>query len=198
MKSHKKIIQSLSDKELLLNLYLSQFLMVALALVASRLLFGSWLYPFTLITFSFEAVLYGLLIALAVVLVEFFFVWLLPASWFDDGGVNDRMFRNRSVWHILVISLVVGISEEILFRGVLQTSFGIVFASIVFALIHFRYLQQPFLFCFTVLLSFLLGGVFIWTGNLLTVIVAHFFIDALLGLAIRLGIMDWHKKSPEL
>ncbi|WP_236784408.1 CPBP family intramembrane glutamic endopeptidase [Alteribacter salitolerans] len=196
MKSHKEIINTLSDRDLLLNLYLSQAVMLFLALVFSRFLLGSWLAPFEMITFSADAVLLGFAIAAVVVAVELVFVRYLPGSFFDDGGINERVFKDRPFFHILIISLTVAVCEEILFRGVIQTSFGIIIASVIFALIHFRYLHQPFLFGFTVILSFLLGFVYLWTGNLLTVISAHFFIDAILGLLIRYNVLNRIGKNP--
>ncbi|TMW73634.1 CPBP family intramembrane glutamic endopeptidase [Alteribacter natronophilus] len=192
MNRQAKVISRLTDGELLLNLYLSQGIMLLVALFASRLLLGGWFEPFTLIEWNMGAVFTGLAVAAAVVLLEWLCIRILPAKWLDDGGINERIFKNRSVVHIAVISFVVAVSEEVLFRGVIQTSAGIIAASVLFALIHFRYLHHPFLFTFTVGLSFLLGYVYLITGNLLTVISAHFFIDAILGLAIKYG---WFEKN---
>ena len=47
---------------------------------------------------------------------------------------------------ILVITFIIGFAEEFLFRGVVQTHFGIVIASFVFAVLHIRYIKKPFLF----------------------------------------------------
>ncbi|PYZ98459.1 CPBP family intramembrane metalloprotease [Alteribacter lacisalsi] len=192
MNRQAQIIKGLSDKELILNLYISQAIMLLIALFASRLLLGGWFTPFTLIEWTWSAVALGFYIAVAVVILEWLCIKVLPEKWFDDGGINERIFRNRSIFHIAVISFVVAVSEEILFRGVIQTSAGIIAASLLFALIHFRYLHQPFLFAFTIGLSFLLGYVYLLTGNLLTVISAHFFIDAILGCAIKYG---WFVKN---
>ncbi|WP_026689448.1 CPBP family intramembrane glutamic endopeptidase [Alteribacter aurantiacus] len=196
MKSQKEIIKHLSDKDLLLNLYASQLFMLLLAFFASKLLLGSWFAPLSMISFSSEAIVIGFLIAIGVVVVELVFVRILPKRFFDDGGINERVFKKRSVVHILILSLTVAICEEILFRGVIQTSFGIVIASIIFALIHIRYLTHPFLFGFTIILSFLLGYVYLVTGNLLTVIAAHFFIDAILGVFIRFNVLEKLGKNP--
>jgi membrane protease YdiL (CAAX protease family) len=95
------------------------------------------------------------------------------------------VFSNLHPVHIGFLSLIVAMSEEILFRGVLQSQFGIWIASLLFALVHFRYLSNLFLFTITIGLSFSLGILFFLTENLLTVIVAHFVIDFILGLLIR-------------
>ncbi|MDQ0257675.1 membrane protease YdiL (CAAX protease family) [Evansella vedderi] len=179
------IIKNLTDKELLLNLYFTQFLMLGLALIGSRILTGNWLYPFTFIQWNVNHIIIGITAAVFVVVVELILAKFLPRKWFDDGGINERIFKGRHPLHIGFISLIVGISEEVMFRGLLQTTFGIIPASLIFALIHIRYLHNYFLFSFTILLSFFLGFLFYLTENLLTVIICHMLIDMLLGLCIK-------------
>ncbi|WP_248490634.1 CPBP family intramembrane glutamic endopeptidase, partial [Staphylococcus aureus] len=70
-------------------------------------------------------------------------------------------------------------------RGVVQTHFGIVIASFVFAVLHIRYIKKPFLFCFVCFISFVFGYVFEWTGNLFITIFAHFLVDFIMGLQLR-------------
>ncbi|MCD8511488.1 MAG: CPBP family intramembrane metalloprotease [Bacillus sp. (in: Bacteria)] len=193
-----ELIKKLSDKELLLNLYFTQLLMLLLAIIGSRVITGSWFFPFTLISWNWNHLFIGIGAALLVVAIEVVLVKVLPSRWFDDGGINERIFRKRSPLHIGFISLVVGFSEEIMFRGLLQSSFGIIPASIVFALIHFRYLSNIFLFTFTVILSFYLGFLFYLTGNLLTVIVCHMLIDMLLGLGIRFKLLTYKDEESTL
>ncbi|UTW69753.1 CPBP family intramembrane metalloprotease [Anaerobacillus sp. HL2] len=76
---------------------------------------------------------------------------------------------------------MIAFAEELLFRGVIQTQFGIIPASILFAIIHFRYLRKPILFIITVSLSFFLGWLYLVTENLLVPIFTHFVIDFGLG-----------------
>jgi len=47
------------------------------------------------------------------------------------------IFLNAELIDIIIIALIAGIAEEMLFRGVLQIRFGIVAASIVFGLLHY-------------------------------------------------------------
>ncbi|ADU30095.1 type II CAAX endopeptidase family protein [Evansella cellulosilytica] len=185
MSKQAEIVKRLTDKELLLNLYITQFIIIVAVFLLSRIIQGDWFFVFTLFFWEWKHALLGGFVALIIVVIELLLVKVVPRSWLDDGGVNERVFQKRSPIHILIIASIVGISEELLFRGVLQASFGIIPASLLFALIHIRYLQNFFLFSFTIGLSFLLGLLFIYTGNLLTVIVSHIVIDLLLGLAIR-------------
>lgn len=185
MKKQAEIIRDLSNKELYANLYLTQGIILAAALILAFFLQGSVFAPFLLINITWQATMIGAAFAGAVLLLEFFCYYTLPKKWFDDGGINERIFRRMSVPKILGLSALVALSEEILFRGVLQTEFGLVAASLIFALIHVRYLSKWFLFLFVIVMSFALGLLFMWTGNLWTVITAHFLIDAVLGLLIR-------------
>lgn len=79
----------------------------------------------------------------------------------------------------------IAIAEELLFRGVLQTVFGFFSASVIFILVHFRYLNKPVLLISVIVTSFLLGFLYEATGNLYTVIVTHFIVDFLLGMIIH-------------
>ncbi|MFA9556112.1 CPBP family intramembrane glutamic endopeptidase [Evansella sp. AB-rgal1] len=190
MKKQAEIIKQLTDRELLLNLYLTQMIMLIIAVVLSFLLYRDPLYPLSLIYWDLNHLLLGIGVAIIVVIFELFLAKILPKHLFDDGGINERIFRNRSIFRIAFLSFIVGFSEEILFRGVIQSSFGLIAASLIFAIIHFRYLQNLFLFTFTIVLSFVIGLLFFYTGNLLTVIICHMVVDMLLGWCIRLGVLN--------
>lgn len=82
---------------------------------------------------------------------------------------------------------MIAFSEELLFRGVIQTHFGLFVASTVFALLHVRYLEKLFLFAMVVLLSFFLGYIYELTNSLWVTIFAHFLIDFVLAVDIRLN-----------
>jgi membrane protease YdiL (CAAX protease family) len=84
------------------------------------------------------------------------------------------IFRNSSPNDIVVISLIAGIGEEFLFRGVLQVKYGIVFASIVFGLLHF---VSPAYAAVTTVMGFYLGAFFQKTGGLLAPVIIHFLYD---------------------
>ncbi|MCF6137610.1 CPBP family intramembrane glutamic endopeptidase [Pseudalkalibacillus berkeleyi] len=182
----QELIQSLSQRELYLNLYLTQGIFLILTVILSILFgqtFAEWrdLFQLDWITLLFWSVP----VALFVVFID---VWLwlkVPKKWIDDGGINNRIFARISVPHLLIVSIVIGLSEELLFRGLLQENIGYVASSLLFAFMHVRYLSKPVLFIFVTALSFLLGWVFILTETLLIPIVIHILIDFVLGLIIR-------------
>src|SRR5699024_3144407 len=147
MKKQRDIIKQLSDKELKYQLLLSQTIIFFISLFLSFFMFDSmlqWLEHFDLNLK--EIIFYGGISGIIIVLFDLLIMYLFPAKWYDDGGINERIFKNREMSEILIIVSVVSIAEEFLFRGVLQTTFGYVLASSLFALVHIRYLTKPILF----------------------------------------------------
>ena len=180
------IINELSDKELLFHLYLTQMILLFVSIILSVILFDSFReFSDLFIWNDFNILLIGGTAGLAIVLLDIIFMKILPFSFYDDGGLNKRVFRNRSVIHIGFIAAIVSFSEELLFRGVIQTHVGLIITSIIFAVIHYRYLFNWFLFLNIIVLSFFIGFIFQMTGNLFVTIFMHFIIDFLLGVLIK-------------
>ncbi len=181
-----ELVKKMTDKEILLNLYITQLIMVVLAIILSLFLFDSLQDVLSLFKWQpYYIFVIGGGCAIVIILLELLLEKVFPKSWLDDGGINERVFSNRSVLHIFILAAVIAFSEELLFRGVLQTHFGLVPASILFAIIHFRYLSKIVLFTVVVSLSFFLGLLYHWTGNLLVPIFVHFTIDFVLGCILR-------------
>lgn len=184
--SQAELIKRMSGKEVRFHLLLTQFLFFITSLLLSFFLFPTFSHWTTLFTINIhDIVLYGVVTALFVVVVELLLYVFLPKHLIDDGGINEKVFTSQSVPSIILITFVVSISEEFLFRGVLQTSFGLFIASSLFVLMHVRYLKKPVLLILTILLSFLIGYLFDRTGSLPVVIVLHFLVNLLLGLFIK-------------
>ncbi|WP_449353888.1 lysostaphin resistance A-like protein [Virgibacillus natechei] len=181
-----EIIKIMSAEELKKQLLLSQFLFLFIGFILSIFLFNKLTDWFIYINWDInEIVYYGVIPGLIIVFIDILLMIVLPKRYYDDGGINERIFKNQSIAYIFILSLVVAISEEVLFRGVIQTTFGYVFASVLFALVHFRYLKKPVLLVSVLFVSFYIGYMFEITGNLLVTIIAHFTVDFLSGLLIR-------------
>lgn len=180
------IIKDMKDKEVLFHLYLTQLILLILALTIGYFLFEDiesflkiWEWNVK------EILLFGGGSAIIVIVMDAILMKVLPKEMYDDGGINEKVFKNRPIWHIIIICVIVSCSEELFFRGVLQTHFGYIVASIIFAVMHIRYLYKWVLFVVVVSLSFYIGWLYILTENLSVTIFMHFLIDFIFALIIK-------------
>jgi uncharacterized protein len=189
-RKYTELISGLTDKELMFHLYMTQMILLTISFILGILLFDRFSYLYHMHWNDLMVISIGIPCGVAVVIVDLILMKWLPKSFYDDGGLNERIFKNKSVLHILFITAFVAFSEELLFRGIIQTKVGLILASIIFAIIHYRYLFNWFLFLNIVLLSFIIGVIYAWTDNLAVTIIMHFVIDFLLGLSIRFRLIN--------
>ncbi|MDR2736790.1 MAG: hypothetical protein LBB49_04430, partial [Gracilibacteraceae bacterium] len=84
--------------------------------------------------------------------------------WFEP--INDQLAQRFNIAELALIFAVGAVSEELLFRGVLQNLFGFWAATVLFVLIHVRYLKRPALLAVILALACGLGGVYLLCGKL--------------------------------
>lgn len=184
---YRELINGLSDKELSFHLLLTQFLLLAVSFILGVFLFDGFTDFLDLFNWNDPLIWQvGTLAGISVVILDLTLMKFLPPSAYDDGGLNERIFRNKNIFQIFIITAFVAVSEEILFRGIIQTHTGLIISSVVFALVHYRYLFNWFLFLNIIFLSFVIGYIYMKTGNLAVTIIMHFIIDFLLGLTISI------------
>ncbi|MEH7387882.1 type II CAAX endopeptidase family protein [Bacillus sp. JJ1521] len=189
------IIKELPDKEIVFHLYLTQGILLLISLVLGFFLFDNWSSFIKLWNWKDWNILFiGSAFALIVVVIDFLLMKWLPEAMYDDGGINERIFQKRSIPHIFILCLLISFSEEILFRGVIQTHFGLLIASIIFALLHVRYLYKWVLLISVVLLSFLLGYIYELYQNLWITVYAHFWIDFIFAVKLRIDYLNKPKE----
>jgi membrane protease YdiL (CAAX protease family) len=75
---------------------------------------------------------------------------------------------------LVLIAMLAGYAEEMLFRGILQVKFGIVVASILFGLMHF---VSPAYVVITIIIGLYIGMFFQEFGSLLIPVQLHFIYD---------------------
>jgi uncharacterized protein len=190
----QEMINEMTEKELLTHLYATQFILLTIAIILGMLIYRSLDFFEVLFNWRDWSILYvGITAGLFVVILDLLLMAVVPKAYYDDGGLNEKIFRNRKIYHIALIALIVAFSEELLFRGIIQTELGLIAASIIFALIHYRYLFNWFLLLNIITLSFVIGLIYQWTENLSVTFVMHFVIDFLLGCII----MVKNKKTPQ-
>ncbi len=84
------------------------------------------------------------------------------------------IFSGLSVFDIILISLLAGFAEELLFRGAVQGRFGIVLASVLFGVVHF---VTPSYAVVAVIMGFYIGLFFSLFDSLFIPIQLHFIYD---------------------
>ena len=78
----------------------------------------------------------------------------------------------------VLLALASGVGEEMLFRGALQPSVGIVWASLIFGACHFLPRRELMLWSFyAVVMGFAFGWLYEWTGQLIAPIAAHSLVN---------------------
>jgi uncharacterized protein len=181
-----ELLKQITDDELRKSVLYSQILFLLIAFGLSLFLFDDLVVWKSLFHFNLtEVVYFGVLPGIGIVLIDMILMHFLPMDYFDDGGINKRVFSNLSMTKIVLLTLFIAVAEEALFRGVIQTTFGFMFASLLFAGVHVRYLKKPVLLVSVLFVSFLLGFLYEITDNLLVTVMAHFIVDVLSGLLIR-------------
>ncbi|GGC99831.1 CPBP family intramembrane glutamic endopeptidase [Pontibacillus salipaludis] len=184
------LIKKMTDRQVVTQLYITQIIILALSLVCSWFLFDSIKDWYDLFTWNIEGIIYyGGSAALLILGLDVLLMSVMPKRFYDDGGINEKVFRSLPILEIVGLTFFVALAEELLFRGVIQTEYGYLAASISFALVHIRYLNKPVLFVSVIAISFYIGWMYEITENLWVTIFAHFIIDLVLGIMIRYRIL---------
>ncbi|MBS4209728.1 CPBP family intramembrane glutamic endopeptidase [Bacillus sp. FJAT-50079] len=185
LKKQEQLIQQMTPNQLQLQLYLSQAIILVIAFGLGFFLFRPFADILPHLRLDGFWIFIGIFSGLIVAAIDMILWKVLPHKYYDDGGINEKLFQNMPVWKIALIALLVACSEEILFRGIIQTKVGIIAASLIFAFIHMRYWRHWFLIVNVVVLSFWIGLIYSMSGHLLLPVIAmHFTIDFILGLYI--------------
>lgn len=113
--------------------------------------------------------------------------WMINSE--KAAEITTNQLLNTSSWggfimNILIIAIMAGIGEELLFRGILQkilinwtrnTHLGILCAAIIFSAIHFQF----FGFFPRMILGMVLGYLYVWSKSIWVPIIAHALNNAL-------------------
>ncbi|MFC3803132.1 CPBP family intramembrane glutamic endopeptidase [Cohnella sp. GCM10012308] len=184
IKLRKVTVDELSDKMLLINLYATQALtfIIGLAWVFFQ---GQNILELFRVQGPFNFLYWAAGLAALVVAFDIGISRWIPDEAKDDGGVNERIFQNRPLWHIVLLCAVVSLCEELLFRGAIQHSFGPYWTSIIFAAIHVRYLRHWIPTGMVFAISYGLGLLHTHTGTIWAPIFTHFLVDLTMGIIIR-------------
>jgi uncharacterized protein len=176
----RNLINDFTPKELLLNVYISQGLFLVIAFVIAFFFDVPFPWNIDSTLTSKDLVLAGT----TGLFLPFLSIELkkrLPPHYLDDGGINEKIFSSLSYPHIFILTGIIAFAEEWLFRGVLQSLLGLVITSLIFSLLHVRYIRKPLLFSIVTVLSFWLGFLYELTETIWVPFLAHFLIDFISG-----------------
>lgn len=142
--------------------------------------------PFGRVYFSWRAIFWGVVATAPLLLGAW---WCTQLSWAPFvrlmREVEERLippFSSCPVWELALISLLAGLGEEALFRGVVQSALAdgltpwgsLLFASALFGVGH---LITPTYALLAALIGIYLGALFMASANLLVVIIVHALYD---------------------
>lgn len=130
------------------------------------------------IKFSVEAILLGFVIALGIIVASS----ILSQVWVDyrrsAEAYLDLIVTPLVIPDLIWLGLLPGLSEELLFRGVMIPAFGydlfaVIVSSILFGVLHLSNVQNWHYVVWAIVIGFVLGYSAYLTGNLLVPIIAH-------------------------
>lgn len=115
---------------------------------------------------------------------------VLPSARALERAIG-RTLGPLSTSEVITLAILSGFAEELFFRGAVQSHWGLVPASILFALLHMGPGREFRLWTVFALVAGLgLGALMLWRGNLLAPAVAHVSINLV-------GLSRLPKASPE-
>lgn len=130
------------------------------------------------VTFSLEAVLIGFGIAGVIIIASSLIYKIWPGYRRSAQYYLELVLKPLALPDTLWLGLLPGLSEELLFRGVMIPALGsgllaVVVSSLLFGVLHLSGAQQWPYGVWATAVGLLLGSIMIVTGNLLIPIIAH-------------------------
>lgn len=172
--SNNPEIEPLSRTQILVVMGVTAVILLAVAKVWQRL--GSIeLLP---VIFNLNALLWGMGMAAGITATSSIIYWLWPAYRQSADIYLELVIKPLVLPDLIWLGLLPGLSEELLFRGVMLPALGlniaaVVVSSLLFGILHLSGAGQwPYVVWATVV-GFALGYIALFTGNLLIPIIAH-------------------------
>lgn len=177
--------------------------LIAMGVTAVVLLVISkvWLHfsalPMLPVRFSVQSLLQGMGLGVAISIASA----IVYRVWGEYRRSADQylamVLKPLLVPDLLWLGLLPGLSEELLFRGVMLPEFGLDFvgvllSSLCFGVLHMSNLKQWSYVVWASIVGIALGMSAAWTGNLLVPIVAHVLTNLISGAIWKLG--DTHDR----
>ena len=188
------------DKESVRKVTILQFVLVGVFLAAAFVLYyflvarpnNAWvgLWPIIQNTTAWLWLIPGLTVPL---LIAFIFFKLVSIEYLYDENV--RILADiYSLPFMAGYFLVNAFMEELLFRGALQCSIGLLPAAILFTLVHVSYYKKPLMLVEVFVLGLFIGWLFMMTQSLWLTTIAHAFYNWMLMWLIKTERIQYRPK----
>lgn len=172
-------IEPLTRTQVLVAMAVTALVLLAISKVC--LLFGVNLVP---LSWNLMALLWGMAIALGITTASSLVYRIWPA-YRRSADMYLKLVLTPLLWPDLIwLGLLPGLSEELLFRGVMLSALGfdmvaLIASSVFFGVLHLSGKQQwPYVIWATIV-GIVLGYSALVTGNLLIPIIAHIFTNVI-------------------
>lgn len=183
-------IKSPIKKEMTVIFFFSQGVILLLALVIGWIAYRKFTWFLPMLTINTKFVLLGIICGIVGILfntiVTNLFKRIIPKKMLIQEETDKEMFKDRSLIEIILIFLLASISEELLFRGVIQNLFGLWIATIIFIIVHYRYFKYLYRTAMLTVICIFIGLMYeYFNHNLIPVISLHFIYNLIGGLLLR-------------
>jgi len=181
----------ISKKMLLLNIILSQAILVLISAILIGLIFPEVQIE-NMLRISCRSVHLLVFLAGSALLLglQLLFHYYISKDHLTEE-INILLVNTFSLPELAGIFFFGALTEEILFRGILQPVLGILAASLLFTLIHFRYLKKVFLILEVFLMGLILGSAYFLTGTVWVPVFCHFTVNILTACLIKKGYLQY-------
>jgi membrane protease YdiL (CAAX protease family) len=130
------------------------------------------------LNFTLEAILLGCLMAAGIIIASIILTQVWPDYRRSAEQYLDLIITPLVIPDLIWVGVLPGLSEELLFRGVMIPAFGydlfaIIVSSILFGVLHLSDVQNWHYVVWAMVIGFILGYSAYLTGNLLVPIIAH-------------------------
>jgi hypothetical protein len=184
----------MTKRMLFINIILSQVIILIIALLLGRLLVSDIGFRDLLkIELSVKTIITFLVGSAALLSLQLLFhKYVSKERLFDE--INVILIEKFSLPNLFLVFFSGSFAEEFLFRGILQPLIGIWLTSLLFALIHFRYLRKFFILIEVYLMGIILGISYVISSSLWVPIFCHLFVNFITALLIKKGYLKYYNE----
>ena len=186
-------LEPLSRTQILIFMGVTAIVLLAIAKVWQKL--GS--VPLLSAEFSSQALLWSIGLAAGITLTSSIIYRLWPAYRRSADVYLELVIKPLEWIDLIWLGLLPGLSEELLFRGVMLPALGfnlaaVIVSSILFGVLHLSGNNQWPYVVWATIVGFALGYCALVTGNLVVPVVAHIITNLVSGSVWK--ITDWRKQ----